>query len=101
MSQQAPSATSLEDSIAQFLVGVAKHAPPEQLLAKVNSEVRKLADSGIAAQVTNFLCMPGPYLRVHGAFEIGSSTARTLAAATFSMAAPYSPRRAARLHRAR
>ncbi len=41
------SATSLKDRIAEFTSGMAKHAPPE-VLATLGTELRKLAESGIA-----------------------------------------------------
>jgi peroxiredoxin len=41
-------AQSLEDSIAAFTAGMAKHAPPE-VVATLGAELKKLADSGIAA----------------------------------------------------
>jgi peroxiredoxin len=49
MSQGATSATSLTDSIATFTAGMAKHAPSE-VIATLGAELRKLADSGIAAR---------------------------------------------------
>jgi peroxiredoxin len=38
---------SLKDSIDAFMLGVAKHAPPE-VLAGLGAEIKKLAESGIA-----------------------------------------------------
>lgn len=49
MSQDTTSATSLRDSIAAFTAGMAKHAPAE-VIASLGAELRKLADSGIAAR---------------------------------------------------
>jgi peroxiredoxin len=42
-------ATSLKDSIADFTAAMAKHAPPE-VIATLGVELKKLADSGIAAR---------------------------------------------------
>lgn len=42
-------ATSLKDSIAEFTATMAKHAPPE-VMATLGVELKKLADSGIAAR---------------------------------------------------
>jgi peroxiredoxin len=42
-------ATSLKDSIAEFTATMAKHAPPE-VIATLGVELKKLADSGIAAR---------------------------------------------------
>lgn len=41
-------ATTLRDRIAEFTAGMAKHAPPE-VIATLGSELKKLAESGIAA----------------------------------------------------
>jgi peroxiredoxin len=49
MSQEPSSTTTLRDSIATFMEGVAKHAPPE-VLAGLGAEIQKLAESGIARQ---------------------------------------------------
>ena len=49
MSHETVSATSLEDSIATFTAGVAKHAPPE-LLALAGAEIKNLADAGLASR---------------------------------------------------
>jgi peroxiredoxin len=48
MTHDATSATSLKDSIAAFTAGMAKHAPAE-VIATLSAEIRKLAESGIAA----------------------------------------------------
>jgi peroxiredoxin len=42
-----PGPTSLQDSIATFTSGMAKHAPPE-VIATLGAELKKLADAGIA-----------------------------------------------------
>jgi peroxiredoxin len=42
-------ATSLQDSIAAFTANMAKHAPAE-VISTLGAEIRKLADSGIAAR---------------------------------------------------
>jgi peroxiredoxin len=41
--------TSLKDTIAEFMTTMAKHAPPE-VIATLGTEMKKLADSGIAAR---------------------------------------------------
>jgi peroxiredoxin len=46
---RATSVTSLKDSIDGFTAGMAKHAPPE-VLTTLAAEIRKLADSGLAAR---------------------------------------------------
>jgi peroxiredoxin len=46
--QSATSATSLKDTVAEFAVEMAKHAPAE-VLAAAGAELRKLIDTGIAA----------------------------------------------------
>lgn len=48
MSPNVPSTTSLGDSIAAFTANMAKHAPAG-VVATLGAELRKLADSGIAA----------------------------------------------------
>jgi peroxiredoxin len=47
MNQDAISATSLKDSIAEFTTAMAKNAPPE-VIASLGAEMHKLAESGIA-----------------------------------------------------
>jgi peroxiredoxin len=46
---QDPPTTTLKDSIATFMQGVSKQAPPE-VLAGLGAEIKKLAESGIARQ---------------------------------------------------
>jgi len=41
--------TSLKDTIAEFMTTMAKHAPPE-VIATLGTEIKTLADSGIAAR---------------------------------------------------
>jgi len=48
MTHDATSATSLKDSIAAFTANMAKKAPAE-VIATLGAEIRKLAESGIAA----------------------------------------------------
>jgi peroxiredoxin len=42
-------ASSLKDTIAEFMTTMAKHAPPA-VIAELGAEIKKLADSGIAAR---------------------------------------------------
>ena len=49
MSHDTPAAKSLEETLADVTAGMAKHAAPE-VLATIGSEIKKLAESGIAAR---------------------------------------------------
>ena len=55
MSQDLPT-TTLKDSIATFMQGVSKQAPPE-VLAGLGAEIRKLAMSAKASVLTLVKCM--------------------------------------------